>query len=113
MIFGKKSKSVTQKEKSKFRRSSKWKNFRNYLRRKRCVDYITQKPLYAGWNLHHLDLDKNHYEDISDESKFECLNKKTHDVVHFLYQYYIKDKMVIARLTTVLEKMKIINGGEL
>ena len=113
MTFSKKSKSVTQKDKSKFRRSGKWKKFRNYLRKKRYVDCITLKPLYAGWNLHHLDLDKNHYEDISDEGKFACLNKKTHDAVHFFYQYYVKDKMVIARLTTLLEEMKIINDGEL
>ena len=97
-----------QKDKTRFRQSARWKRYRNY-RKKDKVDCITLKPLRRGWNLHHLDLDENNYEDLSDDSHFEPLNKKTHDTVHFLYGYYVKDKGILDRLADLLERMRVIN----
>ena len=100
---------MSQKDKTKFRQSAKWKKFRNYLRKSRNVDCVTLKPLRAGWNLHHLDLNEKNYTDILDETHFACLNKKTHDTVHFLYVYYVKDETILIRLKEILDKMKELN----
>lgn len=76
---------MTQKEKTKFRASSKWKKFRVFMKKLfKGKDAITGKPLYKGWNLHHLD-EKN-YSDLKPE-KFIPLNKKSHEMVHFLERY--------------------------
>lgn len=100
---------MSQKEKNKFRRSSKWLEFRAYQKKKHNIDCITLSPLRKGWNLHHLDLNEEHYEDLSNESHFVPLNKKTHDVIHFLYIYYKKDEKVLERLKELLNQMKEIN----
>lgn len=100
--------SINQKAKSKFRRSSKWLKFRSYLKKTRKVDELTNKPLYKGWTLHHCDLDPKHYEDISDENKFCCLNKNSHDIIHAFARH--KDwRDMIDRLYKILEKMEKIN----
>lgn len=104
---------MTQKEKSKFRQSAKWKKFRANLKKRRKVDAVTNFPLRSGWNLHHLNLDSSRYTDISDEKNFECLNKKTHDMIHFLFTYYRKDSEILSRLKKILDRMKKINGSEL
>lgn len=99
----------TQKLKSKFRATSKWKKFRKKLGDERKVDFVTEKPLRKGWQLHHLNLDEKQYEDITDEEKFCCLNKSTHDIVHTLWRYYQKDSKVLDRLKILMDKMKDIN----
>lgn len=47
-----------------------------------------------------------HYMDIRDKDNFVFLNKTTHETVHFLFRYYIKDEQVIDRLREVLQEMK-------
>lgn len=95
---------MTQKEKSDFRASGKWKKFRN-LMKKKCngIDYISGRPLPKGANLHHLD--EAHYDDLN-EDKFVFLGKTMHKMVHFLFVYYRKDPDVIKRLEEILKKMK-------
>ena len=97
----------TQSEKTKFRSSPTWKNFRSEIKEE-CggIDCITLSKLRPGANLHHCDLRAEHYEEISDHSRFSFLNKATHDCVHFLYRYYDKDPDVLKRLEVILEKMK-------
>lgn len=102
---------MSQKDKTKFRQSAKWKKFKAYMKKTRKVDCVTLSPLHKGHNLHHLDLNEEHYSDISDETHFEPLNRKTHEVVHFLYGYYIKDEGVIERLKNLLDRMVDINEG--
>ncbi len=97
--------SKSQSSKTKFRSSAKWKKFRQFCKNRDRIDYITQKPLLKGFNLHHLDLDENHYQDLSDETKFICLNKQTHEMIHWLYRYYQKDPSIIQRLEELLQKM--------
>ena len=99
-------KNEAQKMKTKMRASGKWKRKRNFLKKIRKVDFITSMPLRKGWNLHHLDLREEHYEQIDDDERFECLNKMTHELIHNLYRYWIKDPAVIDRIILVLEKMK-------
>ena len=98
---GRKQKNV----KAEFLRSLKWKRWRytmlDYYDNKDC---ITNKPLRAKWNLHHLDLREENYQVLKEE-RFRPLNSDTHDCVHFLYRYYKKDPFIIDRLRTILDLM--------
>lgn len=98
------------KNKAKFRRSSKWTSFRRKLKYKRKVDELTLKPLYAGFNLHHIRMDEKFYEDLSDEEMFACLNKQSHNFVHWAFNYYKHDADFINRLENLLKKMKDLNN---
>ena len=102
--------SKTQNKKSKFRSTSKWKSFRKSMKDKRKIDAITCRPLLKGWNLHHCDLNEAHYEDISNEDNFECLNKTAHEFVHWLFRYK-NWREVLKNIETLLEKMEKVNGS--
>lgn len=97
------------RNKSKFRRSSKWTSFRRKLKYIRRVDEITLKPLLPGFNVHHLDLNEQNYEDTSNLDHFACLNKRTHQFAHWIYSQYVKDPAILDRLRDLLERMKYIN----
>lgn len=99
----------TQKQKTKFRGSAKWKKFRQRLKKERKVDEITRKPLYPRFNLHHMDFNEDHYEDITDESHFACLNQQTHEFLHWFLRYYLYDPEILERLKDFCEKHKEIN----
>lgn len=100
----------SQKKKNKFRQSAKWKKFRHYMNvAQKGLCYVTHKKLLKAANLHHLDLNEDHYSDISDPSHFVFLNKSIHDCVHVLWRYYEKDPGVLDRLGEVLERMKALN----
>lgn len=104
---------MTQKEKKKmnkkdkFRQSKAWKDWRktcyNYYKGK---DYVTGKPLYKGYNLHHLDNKLENYSNLDDEERFLPLNSKTHAFIEWLWTYWKKDHGIIDRIIFVLEKMK-------
>lgn len=97
---------MSQKEKTRFRASGKWKKFISYIKKSRQVDEITLKPLRVGCNCHHLDQREEHYTNIKDESRFMILNRQSHEMLHWIYRYYVKDKEIIDRLRTALELMK-------
>lgn len=99
-----------QRKKRNFRGTKKWKCFRKKMKHVYGgVDYVTQKKLYKGWELHHMDLDETHYQDLSDIGHFMACNKKTHEFIHWAYEYYKNDRQFIKRFTDVLKKMKQIN----
>lgn len=100
----------TQKTKTKFRATSRWKKFRQSLKSERKVDEITHRPLIKGFQCHHLDLNEDHYTDISDKEHFAVINRQTHDTVHWLYRYYEKDPQIIDRLKDMLDRMLDINS---
>lgn len=101
--------SNTQNMKSKFRASSIWKKFRKAMMIRDKIDYITGKKLYTGFNVHHLDLRAENYKDLKPE-KFICLNKQTHDCIHFLYTYWKKDKDILKRVEEILEEMELYSN---
>lgn len=103
-----KNKTEESKYKSKIRARVSWKNFRERLKKERKIDALTQKPLNKGYECHHCDLNVAHYEIFTDEN-FELLNTKSHDVVHFLYGYYVKDAAILDRLKAILDKMVALN----
>jgi hypothetical protein len=99
----------TQKAKKKFRQTAEWKNFRKLMFSKSGkVDRITQKPLHKGWQLHHLLLDETKYSELNEEN-FICLNRQTHETIHWIFRYYVKDPAIIDRLREIMQKMKEIN----
>ena len=100
--------SKTQNKKSKFRSTNTWKSFRKSMKIKRKNDVITGRPLLKGWNLHHCDLNEEHYEDISNDYNFECLNKTTHEVIHWLFRYK-NWREILKNIETLLEKMEKLN----
>lgn len=73
------------------------------------MDYVTQKKLLKGWNCHHLDMRDENYQDLSDETKFVCCNKQTHEVIHTIFRYYQSDPTYLDRLKEILDKMVKIN----
>ena len=72
------------KEKAKFRATSVWKKFRELLKKERKVDFITKKPLRKGFQVHHCDLNENHYKDLN-PLNFITVNKNSHKIIHEIY----------------------------
>ena len=102
---------MNQKEKQKFRASKKWRDFRDKKRKEQKVDPITGAKLSRLANLHHLDLNEEHYEDLSDESHFVFLNQAMHKTVHALF---LKSKprewrKRVLALIKILKQMERIN----
>lgn len=52
-----------------------------------------------------LSQDLEEYGDLRPEL-FECLNRQSHDVIHFLYRYFVNDESIIDRLRDLLGRMK-------
>ena len=97
-------------QRREFRKSAAWKEFKHRCRLHTSKDFITKQPLDRTWNLHHLDLNVQHYDDISEMDKFLPLNESTHKLIHELYKLYKKDPKVLDRINAVLEKMKEYTG---
>lgn len=93
------------KVKDKVRRSKEWKELRKKIQSQyNGKDPITNSNLYKGFNVHHLDMSIENYDNLSIE-RFVPLNKKTHDMIHFLYRYYLNDKNILERIKELLERM--------
>ena len=100
----------TQKAKKILRQTKAWKQLRHDKNvEQKGIDPITLGKITRTANCHHLDLNDEHYTQIQDHSKFVLLNKMTHDMIHWLYRYYEKDKGVIDRLKDVLDRMIELN----
>lgn len=98
--------------KKDFRQSKAWKDFRTVITRAfGGKDFITNRKLLKGYQVHHLDLREENYTNL-DEKRLMPLNRKTHDFIHWLYTYWRKDKNIIARIVTVLEKMDSCSSDE-
>ena len=81
------------------------------MKAKQKVCQLTLRPLLKSWNLHHMKMDEDSYENISNENNFKCLNKKSHEVIHFLFRYYVNDEDIIKRLEYILKEMKRVNSS--
>lgn len=101
-----------QAAKTKFRRSSKWVKFRKHMKENQKTDPITGSRLTPTCSVHHKDLNFERYEDISDKTHFVCLNKTSHDVVHFLWNSHNGWKNALEGLRGILEDMERLNKIE-
>lgn len=100
-----------QKYKKKVRNSKKWLSLRHYKNvEQKGLDVISCKKLVRGCCLHHKDLRIENYDKLDNADNFVLLNKKTHEMVHFIYNLYVKDRKVIDRLVELLDKMVSINN---
>ena len=98
-----------QKAKRNFRQTKRWKEFRKEMKIK-CggVDLITGHKLRKGFQVHHRNLDESQYQNLR-EDWFICINNQTHEFLHWLYRYYVKDEAIIDRIKAEMQKMKEIN----
>ena len=99
-----------QRKKRNFRARKVWKLFK-LRKKKECggIDLITLSKLGKRFELHHEDLREENYEKLNDN--FLPCNNQTHEMIHWLYRYYVKDPGIIDRLKAEMEKMKAINQG--
>jgi hypothetical protein len=99
-----------QRRKRNFRARKVWKLFK-LKKKKECggIDKITLHKLSKRYELHHEDLREENYEVLNDN--FLPCNNQTHEMIHWLYRYYVKDPGIIDRLVAEMEKMKAINEG--
>lgn len=96
-------------ERSAFRRTKQWLDFRKKMYDKyEGKDAITGEKLRKGWNLHHMDLNKDNYTDLSNEDNFLPLNKGTHDKLHAIY-IFSKKEIRMQKLLECAAKMREIN----
>lgn len=97
-----------QKAKRKFRQSKKWQDFRHQMyeqSNRECA--VTGAKLTKMWQLHHMDLNEEHYENLEPEN-FVCLSWNMHKVVHAIF---VKSKPKewrkrIHNLIKILKKME-------
>lgn len=99
--------SKAQREKTKFRKTVAWKKFKAFMKKKDCNrDQLTGRPLRRGWQLHHLDMSVENYKDLNPDN-FVCLNRKSHELIHFLFNY--DSDMILGNARKILFKMGELN----
>ena len=105
-------KTYNQKSKKKFRDSKRWKDFRRQMYEqsgRECA--VTGNRLTRLWQLHHMDMDEEHYENLKPEN-FVCLSWNMHKVVHALF---VKSKPKewrkrVLNLIKILKSMEKLNS---
>lgn len=100
-----------QKRKRNFRARKEWREFKAQKKKERGgLDLITLHKLGKRWELHHEDLRDENYEKLNDN--FLPCNNMTHEFLHWLFRYYLKDPAIIDRIKNELERMKEINQAD-
>ena len=102
---------MNYKERQAFRKTNAWYKLKAKCRLHTSKDFITKEPLCNNWNLHHLDLDVNRYDNINDMNRFMPLNSKTHEVIHEIFKWYKKDHKVLDRIKKTLDLMEEYTYG--
>lgn len=102
---------MNYKQRSDFRKTDAWHKWKAKCRLHTSKDYITKDPLCRNWNLHHLDLNVQRYDNITDMNRFMPLNPKTHEIIHELFKWYKKDHKVIDRIKKTLDLMEEYTNG--
>lgn len=98
--------------KNAVRKTKEWKEFRKHLIEKQKIDPITKKKLTKGCNVHHMDLNVEHYGNLIDEN-FVVLNRNSHDLIHRLFgheRHINRDwRERLNAIRAILEKMEMLN----
>lgn len=98
---------MNSQERTNFRKRKAWTDFRATFKKEK--DALTGSKLSKRFNLHHLNMNPDTYDDISNRDNFIPLNSKSHDCIHFLFDYYKKDPEILDRLKDILDKMVELN----
>ena len=106
-----KGKYLNQQEKSKFRETTFWKEFRKGLKEKRKVDAITGRKLTKTWNCHHERFDPALYTDLNEEF-FLTLNNQMHDWLHIAVSETIKNPNFMNKAKELVELHIKLNEGK-
>lgn len=101
---------MTGEEKTKFRKTKNWKDFKNKMDKLQPMDQLTNKKLSKRHQLHHLNLDPKKYTELKEEN-FTNLNPESHKVIHWIYSRYCRDPKFMARLIDIINRMIYINEG--
>ena len=101
---------MNYKERQAFRKTDAWHRWKAKCRLHTSKDFITKEPLCRNWNLHHLDLNVQRYDNITDMKRFMPLNPKTHEVIHEIFKWYKKDHKVLDRIKNTLDLMEGYTG---
>ena len=101
---------MNYKERQAFRKTAAWPRWKAKCRLHTSKDFITKEPLCRNWNLHHLDLNVQRYDNITDMKRFMPLNPKTHEVIHEVFKWYKKDHKVLDRIKKTLDLMEEYTG---
>ena len=102
---------MNYKQRSEFRKTNRWHKWKAKCRLHTSKDFITKEPLCHNWNLHHLDLNVQRYDNIEDMNRFMPLNPKTHEIIHELFKWYSKDHKVLDRIKKTLDLMEEYTNG--
>ena len=102
---------MNYKQRSEFRKTDRWHKWKAKCRLHTSRDFITKDNLCKNWNLHHLDLNVQRYDNIEDMKRFMPLNPKTHEIVHEIFKWYKKDHKVLDRLKQTLDLMEEYTYG--
>lgn len=102
---------MNYKQRSDFRKTDAWHKWKAKCRLHTSKDFITKEPLCRNWNLHHLDLNVQRYDNITDMNRFMPLNPKTHELIHELFKWYKKDHKVLDRIKKTLDLMEEYTNG--
>ena len=102
---------MNYKQRSDFRKTDAWHKWKAKCRLHTSKDFITKEPLCRNWNLHHLDLNVQRYDNITDMNRFMPLNPKTHEIIHELFKWYKKDHKVLDRIKKTLDLMEEYTNG--
>lgn len=98
--------------KNAVRKTKEWKEFRKHLIEKQKIDPITKKKLTKGCNVHHMDLNVEHYGNLIDEN-FVVLNRQSHEMIHgiFGHERHINHdwRERLDAIRVILEKMELLN----
>lgn len=102
----------TQQKKRGFRDTKRWKDFREHMKEiQGGICQVTGAKLTRLWQLHHMDLDEDNYQNLI-EDNFVCLSWNMHKVVHALF---VKSKPKewrkrILKLIIILKRMEKLNS---
>lgn len=98
--------------KNAVRKTKEWKEFRKHLIDEQKIDPITRKKLTKGCNVHHMDLDVEHYGVLKDEN-FVVLNRQSHSLIHAIFghgRHINRDwRERLDAIRAILEKMEMLN----
>lgn len=85
---------LNQKEKSKFRSTPEWKQFRvdKIVETDGKCECCGRKFKSPKLHIHHMDLDSTKYTDISDPTRFKVLCNACHDTLHWAHTLTISKK---------------------
>lgn len=93
------------------RGSAAWRFLKSRLlqaQNNRC--FVSGRKLASRPTLHHLDIDPDHYDRLSDESNFICVSADVHDALHMLYRCPIGWRKAMENMASVFQRMDELNG---